>query len=494
VSALFEGLDATGLRQSFLDGERGVRETTLACIEGIEAANAELGAFLSIERESALARAEELESSTSEPGPLHGVPVALKANLCWEGHVSSCGSKLLDGWRAPYTSTAVERLLAAGAIPVGVTNMDEFAMGSSGENSAYGPTKNPWDKERTPGGSSSGSAAAVAARLVPLALGSDTGGSVRQPAALCGVYGLKPTYGRVSRYGLVAFGSSLDQVSPFATSARDLARVLGVISGHDPRDSTSLQLPATELEASSAASLAGLKIGIPREHFPSELDAGTRAACDEALERLVSLGAELVEVSLPHTKYAIPTYYLVATAEASSNLARFDGVAYGQRAEGDGSLQSMFAATRDAGFGDEVKRRILLGTYALSAGYQDEWYGRATRARTLLRDDYEEAFKRCDVLAAPTSPTVAFRLGERAADPVSMYLSDILTVSANLAGLPALSLPAGFAAAADDSTSSLPVGLQLTAPHSADAKLLELAASLETVSEHHMSSPRGGAA
>lgn len=494
MSALFEEIDATELRESYLRGERGIRETTQACIESIEATNAELGAFLSIERESALARAEELESSTLEPGPLHGVPVALKANLCWEGHVASCGSKLLSDWRAPYTSTAVERLLAAGAIPVGVTNMDEFAMGSSGENSAFGPTKNPWDHARTPGGSSSGSAAAVASRLVPLALGSDTGGSVRQPAALCGIYGFKPTYGRVSRYGLVAFGSSLDQVSPFATSARDLSRVLGVISGHDPRDSTSLQLPAMELESQTPTSLAGLKIGIPKEHFPSSLDAGTRTTCDEALERLVSLGAELVEVSLPHAKYAIPTYYLVATAEASSNLARFDGVAYGRRVEGDGSLQSMFSATRDAGFGDEVKRRILLGTYALSAGYQDEWYGRATRARTLLRRDYEQAFERCDVLAAPTSPTVAFRLGERAADPVSMYLSDILTVSANLAGLPALSLPAGFTAPADDDQSALPVGLQLTGPHAADAKLLRLAAALETVSEHHKSAPRGGAA
>ena len=494
MSALFEEIDATELRESYLRGERGIRETTQACIESIEATNAELGAFLSIERESALARAEELESSTLEPGPLHGVPIALKANLCWEGHVASCGSKLLSDWRAPYTSTAVERLLAAGAIPVGVTNMDEFAMGSSGENSAFGPTKNPWDHARTPGGSSSGSAAAVASRLVPLALGSDTGGSVRQPAALCGIYGFKPTYGRVSRYGLVAFGSSLDQVSPFATSARDLSRVLGVISGHDPRDSTSLELPAMGLESQTPTSLAGLKIGIPKEHFPSSLDAGTRTTCDEALERLVSLGAELVEVSLPHAKYAIPTYYLVATAEASSNLARFDGVAYGRRVEGDGSLQSMFSATRDAGFGDEVKRRILLGTYALSAGYQDEWYGRATRARTLLRRDYEQAFERCDVLAAPTSPTVAFRLGERAADPVSMYLSDILTVSANLAGLPALSLPAGFTAPADDGQSALPVGLQLTGPHSADAKLLGLAAALETVSEHHMSAPRGGAA
>ena len=367
-------------------------------------------------------------------------------------------------------------------------------MGSSGENSAFSPTRNPWDQARIPGGSSSGSAAAVAARLVPLALGSDTGGSVRQPAALCGIYGFKPTYGRVSRYGLVAFASSLDQVSPFATTARDLARILSVIGGHDPRDSTSLEIAAPPAELKGKTSLKGLRVGVPAEHFPEELDAGTRAACEEALERLEALGCELVEVSLPHAPYAIPTYYVVATAEASSNLARFDGVAYGQRADGDGSLQSMFAATRDAGFGAEVKRRILLGTYALSAGYQDEWYGRATRARTLLRRDYEEAFTRCDVLAAPPSPTVAFRLGARAADPMSMYLSDILTVSASLAGLPAVSVPAGFAPPADDPGASLPVGLQLTAPHSMDERLLETAALLETAGDHHARTPSGGAA
>jgi aspartyl-tRNA(Asn)/glutamyl-tRNA(Gln) amidotransferase subunit A len=493
VSAPFESLDATGLRESFLSGERGIRETTEACLDAIDAAD-DLGAFLVVERESALARAEELERDSAEPGPLHGVPIALKANLCWEGHEASCASRMLEGWHAPYSATCVERLLAAGAIPVGVTNMDEFAMGSSGENSAFSPTRNPWDQARIPGGSSSGSAAAVAARLVPLALGSDTGGSVRQPAALCGIYGFKPTYGRVSRYGLVAFASSLDQVSPFATTVRDLARILSVIGGHDPRDSTSLELAAPPAELTGKTSLKGLRVGVPAEHFPEELDTGTRAACEEALERLEALGCELVEVSLPHSRYAIPTYYVVATAEASSNLARFDGVAYGRRVEGDGSLQSMFAATRDAGFGAEVKRRILLGTYALSAGYQDEWYGRATRARTLLRRDYEEAFTRCDVLAAPTSPTVAFRLGERADDPMSMYLSDILTVSANLAGLPALSIPVGFAAPADDPRASLPVGLQLTAPHSKDELLLETAACLETAGEYHLSVPGGGPA
>ena len=493
MSAPFEGLDATGLRDAILSKERGVRETTEACLDAIEASNDSLGAFLTIERESALARAEALEKSDAEPGPLHGVPVALKANLCWEGHEANCASRLLEGWRAPYTATCVERLLAAGAVPVGVTNMDEFAMGSSGEISAYGPARNPWDTTRIPGGSSSGSAVAVAARLVPLALGSDTGGSVRQPASLCGVYGFKPTYGRVSRYGLVAFGSSLDQVSPFATSARDLALCMSVIGGHDPLDSTSLALAPPPSAPASESSLAGLKVGVPKEHFPPELDEGTRAACEETLARLEAQGAELVEVSLPHAPYAIPTYYVVATAEASSNLARFDGVAYGQRVDGDGSLQSMFAATRDAGFGAEVKRRILIGTYALSAGYQDAWYGRATRARTLLRRDYEEAFERCDVIAAPTSPTVAFPLGERADDPVSMYLADILTVSASLAGLPAVSVPAGFAAPADDPTVSLPVGLQLTAPHSQDERILEVARLLEATSDHHAKTPAGGA-
>ncbi|MCH2107167.1 MAG: aspartyl/glutamyl-tRNA amidotransferase subunit A, partial [Planctomycetes bacterium] len=335
---------------------------------------------------------------------------------------------------------------------------------------------------------------AVAARLVPLALGSDTGGSVRQPAALCGVYGYKPTYGRVSRYGLVAFGSSLDQVSPFAPSARDLAHCMSVIGGHDPRDSTSLELQAPSPAMDGEASLAGLRVGVPKEHFPPELDEGTRAACEAHLARLEEQGCELVEVSLPHASFAIPTYYVVATAEASSNLARFDGVAYGQRVEGDGSLNSMFAATRAAGFGDEVKRRILIGTYALSAGYQDEWYGRATRARTLLRRDYEAAFERCDVIAAPTSPTVAFPLGERTEDPVSMYLADILTVSASLAGLPAVSVPAGFAAPADDPAKRLPVGLQLTGPHAEDERLLQVAELLETTSDHHRKTPAGGAA
>jgi len=494
MSGPFEGIDATGLREAILSGERGVRETTEACLDAIEASNDELGAFLTIERESALQCAEELERTDAEPGPLHGIPVALKANLCWEGHETNCASRLLEGWRAPYTATCVERLLAAGAVPVGVTNMDEFAMGSSGENSAFGPARNPWDSTRIPGGSSSGSAVAVAARLVPLALGSDTGGSVRQPAALCGIYGFKPTYGRVSRYGLVAFGSSLDQVSPFATSARDLALCLSVIAGHDPRDSTSLKLAAPSAGANDGASLSGLRVGVPKEHFPPELEGGTRTACEEALARLTAQGCELVEVSLPHARYAIPTYYVVATAEASSNLARFDGVAYGQRVDGDGSLQSMFAATRNAGFGAEVKRRILIGTYALSAGYQDEWYGRATRARTLLRHDYEEAFKRCDVLAAPTSPPVAFPLGERADDPVSMYLADILTVSASLAGLPAVSVPAGFAAPVDDPEASLPVGLQLTGPHSGDERLLEVAQLLEATGDHHTKAPTGGVA
>ncbi|MCH2102850.1 MAG: Asp-tRNA(Asn)/Glu-tRNA(Gln) amidotransferase subunit GatA [Planctomycetes bacterium] len=494
MNAPFEGLDATGLRDAICAGQRGVRETTAACLDAIEASQDTLGAFLTIERESALARAEELERSDAEPGPLHGVPVAIKANLCWEGHETNCASRLLEGWRAPYSATSVERLLAAGAVPVGVTNMDEFAMGSSGENSAFGPARNPWDTTRIPGGSSSGSAVAVAARLVPLALGSDTGGSVRQPAALCGVYGYKPTYGRVSRYGLVAFGSSLDQVSPFVTSARDLALCMSVIGGHDPRDSTSLELDAPSAALRGEVALTGLKVGVPKEHFPPELDKGTRAACEAALARLEERGCELVEVSLPHASYAIPTYYVVATAEASSNLARFDGVAYGQRVDGDGSLNSMFAATRAAGFGDEVKRRILIGTYALSAGYQDEWYGRATRARTLLRRDYEAAFERCDVIAAPTSPTVAFPLGERTEDPVSMYLADILTVSASLAGLPAVSAPAGFAAPADDPTKSLPVGLQLTGPHACDERVIEVAGLLESTSDDHLKTPSGGAA
>jgi aspartyl-tRNA(Asn)/glutamyl-tRNA(Gln) amidotransferase subunit A len=489
VTAVHE-LDATGLRNSILKGERTAREAILETFERIDALDPALHVFLNTQRNAALARAVELDQSLAKgerPGPFFGVPVALKANMCLEGVETNCGSRILTGYRPPYTATFVQRLVDAGAIVVGMTNMDEFAMGSSSENSAFGPTRNPWDPARSPGGSSSGSAVAVAAGMVPIALGSDTGGSVRQPAALCGIYGFKPTYGRVSRYGLIAFGSSLDQVSPFARSVRDLELALGVLSGADADDSTCFDEPPVQPEApADPASLEGIRVGVPKEYFPAVLSRGVRERCETALARLEDLGAELVPVSLPHTDYAIPTYYVVATAEASSNLARYDGVRYGPRAEGDGSLQGMFAATRQAGFGAEVKRRILLGTYVLSAGYYDAWYGRALKVRALLARDFEEAFADVDVIAGPTSPTPAFKLGEKVDDPVAMYLCDILTTPTSLAGLPGISVPIGFV---EESGRKLPVGLQIVGPWKADARVLRVARAYELATEYSKAAP-----
>jgi aspartyl-tRNA(Asn)/glutamyl-tRNA(Gln) amidotransferase subunit A len=468
--------DGVALAARIAKGELSARRAAEAAFERLERVEPTLHAFLTVDREGALRRADELDARRERgesPGPLHGVPIALKANMCFAGVESNCASKILAGYRAPYTATFVQRLVDAGANPIGMTNMDEFAMGSSSENSAFGASSNPWDATRTPGGSSSGSAAAVAAGVVPIALGSDTGGSVRQPAALCGIHGFKPTYGRISRYGLIAFGSSLDQVSPFARSVRDLELVTHLMSGADARDSTCLEEPALNLESGD---VRGLRIGVPREHFPVTLPAEIRAASEAALATFESLGATLVPVSLPHTSLAIPTYYVVATAEASSNLGRFDGVRYGARTEGSGSLQSMFAATREAGFGPEVKRRILLGTYVLSAGYYDAWYGRALKVRALLRTDFESAFEDVDVLVGPTSPEVAFRLGEKSDDPVAMYLSDVLTVPVNLAGIPAISVPCGHVAVEG---ARLPIGLQIAGPRRADARVLRVARAFE---------------
>jgi aspartyl-tRNA(Asn)/glutamyl-tRNA(Gln) amidotransferase subunit A len=482
VSAYAE-LDACALREEVASGRRSAASAVAECFARIDALDAPLKVFLSIERARAQVRAAEIDRALAAgetPGALCGVPVALKSNMCLEGFESNCGSRMLAGWRAPYTATFLQRLLEAGAIPVGMTNMDEFAMGSSSENSAFGPSRNPWASEYTPGGSSSGSAVAVAAGIVPLSFGSDTGGSVRQPAALCGIHGMKPSWGRVSRYGLIAFGSSLDQVSPFARSVRDLERALQVTSGRDERDATCLDLdPLQPLVPEDEQSLAGVRIGVPREYLPATLDGEVAAAVRAALQRLASLGAELREVSLPHTEYAIPCYYVVATAEASSNLARYDGVRYGLREQGSGSLQSMFAATRGAGFGPEVKRRILLGTYVLSAGYHDEWYGRALKVRALIARDFERAFEEVDLVAGPTSPTPAFRLGERASDPVAMYLADALTVPASLAGLPAISTPCGFSSGSP----ALPIGLQLIGPMRADARVLRVARAFEAATD-----------
>lgn len=480
--------DAVALRAAIVAGERTVREVVEECFEKLKA-NQELNAFLNVFTEEALMRADELDAAHAngdEAGALFGIPIAIKANMCLKGHTASCASRMLESYAPPYTATFIRRLLDAGAVIVGSTNMDEFAMGSSGENSAFGATLNPWDSSRTPGGSSSGSAVAVAAGIVPIALGSDTGGSVRQPAAMCGIHGFKPTYGRVSRYGLIAFGSSLDQVSPFARSVRDLELVLEIISGEDASDSSCLPRPPFERAASDTNRLDGLKFGVPKEYFPNDLDSDIRARLEAAIEQLVALGAERVEVELPNTPQAIPTYYVVATAEASSNLARYEGVGYGTRTDGDGSLQGMFAATRAASFGDEVKRRILLGTYVLSAGYAEKWYGKALRVRRLLKNDFDRAFEEVDFIVSPTSPVTAFKLGERTDDPVAMYLADSLTTPMSLVGLPAISTPCGFV---DEDGVRLPVGLQIVAPQLCDARALYVARVFEQATEHSQEQP-----
>jgi aspartyl-tRNA(Asn)/glutamyl-tRNA(Gln) amidotransferase subunit A len=401
------------------------------------------------------------------------VPIAVKDNICTRGIPTTCGSRILENFTPIYDATAVERLTAAGAVIVGKTNLDEFAMGSSTENSAFGPTRNPWDPERVPGGSSGGSACAVAAGMVPMALGSETGGSVRQPAALCGVPGLKPTYGRVSRYGLVAFASSLDQIGPFGRTVEDIALLLDAIAGYDRRDSTSATVPAGNAAAALAEGIQGIRVGVPREYFSGGLDPQVGQAVEEAVKLLETLGARTRSVSLPHTEYAIPTYYLVATAEASSNLARYDGVRYGLRAGSERELRSMYRRTRSQGFGREVKQRIMLGTYALSAGYYDAYYLKAMKCRSLIRRDFDEAFKEVDVLATPTTPTQAFRLGEKTARPLDMYLSDIYTVTSNLAGVPSISVPCGW------SRERLPLGLQIVGPHFEEPRVLRVAHAYE---------------
>jgi len=481
--------DATTLAERVRAGETTARSSVEACLERIARLDPEIVAFHDVHAERALEYADAVDARLArneDPGPLAGVPLALKSNMCLAGVETNCGSKMLRGYRPPYTATFVSRALAAGAIPVGMAHMDEFAMGSSGENSAVGVARNPWDTRRTPGGSSSGCAAAVAAGMVPLALGSDTGGSVRQPASFCGVTGFKPTYGRVSRHGLVAFGSSLDQVSPLARTVRDVELLFGVIAGRDERDATTLEEDAPEPRAGGGG-LAGVRVGIPAEWVHDGLDPEVRRRVDEATLVLEQLGAELRPVSLPHTDLALPTYYVVATAEASSNLARYDGIRYGLRAPGDGTLPGMIAATRQAGFGDEVVRRILLGTYVLSSGYHDAWYGQALKVRGLLADEFRAVFEEVDLLVGPTSPTPAFLLGEHEGDPLAMYQADILTVPASLAGLPAISLPCGMTAT--DVSPSLPVGLQLVGPASADADVLFAARCYQDATEHHVRLP-----
>jgi len=480
-------LDATALAAAHAAGERSVRATVEETLERVQRIEPEIGALSVRLDERALARAADLDRwhALGKPaGPLFGVPVVLKSNLCLAGAETNCGSRILAGHRPAYTATAVERLLAAGAVPIGLANMDEFAMGSSGENSAFGAARNPWDRTRSPGGSSSGSTAAVAAGLVPLALGSDTGGSVRLPAALCGVSGFKPSYGRVSRFGLVAFGSSLDQIGPLARSVRDLELALEILSGRDERDATTL--PEPPILRDRRFTLAGARVGVPEEYFGAGLDERVRTVTEAALDDLRRAGATLVKIRLPATEVAIPCYYVLATAEASSNLARFDGVRYGLRVPGDGSFQSMVSATRGAGFGEEVLRRILLGTFVLSHGYREAWYGKAQEVRASLRAELAEAFAGVDLIAGPTSPTPAFPLGERTADPLAMYLSDLLTVPASLAGLPAVSVPAGLVR---EGATELPVGLQLVGPAGADARVLAAARLFQETTEHHLRRP-----
>jgi aspartyl-tRNA(Asn)/glutamyl-tRNA(Gln) amidotransferase subunit A len=456
------------LRARFASGEATARDAVATALDAAERLNGELNAFLEIDREGATRRASEIEG-----GALAGVPVAVKDNICVRGLQTSCGSRILGAYHPPYTATAVQRLIDAGAVVVGKTNCDEFAMGSSNENSAFGAVKNPWDTGRVPGGSSGGSAAAVAARVVPVALGSDTGGSVRQPAALCGVVGMKPTYGRVSRYGLVAFGSSLDQIGTFTLTARDAAAVLRVIAGRDPSDATTADVEVPDYAAQLTGDIKGARVGVPRALFGEGLDADVRTNVERAIEVFRDLGAEIVDVELPHARYAIAVYYIIATAEASSNLARYDGVRYGFRAEESRELRAMYRRTREEGFGPEVKRRIMLGTYVLSSGYYDAYYLKAQQARALVKQDFAAAFDSCDVIATPTAPTPAFPLGEKVDDPLAMYLNDIYTVTANLAGVPGLSVPCGL------SRDGLPVGLQLLARHWDEATMLRLADAYE---------------
>ena len=471
-------------------GRMSSAEVCRAAIERAQAINNTLNAFNLIDADRALARAGEIDrrrAAGETLGPLAGVPVALKDNMCVRGMRTTASSRILENFIAPYDATVVQRLETAGAVIIGKTNCDEFAMGSSNENSAFGPVRNPWATDCTPGGSSGGSAASVAAQCVPLALGSDTGGSIRQPASFCGVSGLKPTYGRVSRYGLLAFASSLDQIGPFAHSAADCAAALSVLAGPDPCDSTAAHEPVPDYRAALTGDVRGLRVGVPRRFVTEGVDETVRRAFEEALATLQQSGATLVDIDLPHARYAIPVYYLVATAEASSNLARYDGVKYGHRspAAKDQGLKAMYSRTRDEGFGAEVKRRIMLGTYVLSAGYYDAFYLKAQQVRTLLRRDYEQAFEQVDVVTMPTAPTPPFRLGEKTSDPLEMYLADVFTVSVNLVGLPGISIPCGF-------SGSLPIGFQLIGRMFDEATILRAADAYQRVTPWHTRAPELG--
>jgi aspartyl-tRNA(Asn)/glutamyl-tRNA(Gln) amidotransferase subunit A len=461
-------------------------DLTEAVFQRIAAVDGKVRAYLTLARESALAqakKADEMLKGNQVASPLLGIPIAIKDNFLTRGLRTTCASKILGDFVPPYDATAVWKLRAAGAVITGKTNLDEFAMGSSAENSAFFPTRNPWDLERIPGGSSGGSAAAVTADECIAALGTDTGGSIRQPAACCGVVGLKPTYGRVSRYGIIAFASSMDQVGPLTKSVKDSALLLQAIAGHDPADSTSADRAVPDYAGRWSGDTKNLRIGIPREYFISGMQPEVDQALHSAIRELEKNGAAIEEISLPHTEYAVAVYYIVATAEASSNLARYDGMRFGFRADAK-DLTETFRISRDEGFGAEVKRRIMLGTYVLSAGYYDAYYLKAQRVRTLIRNDFEEAFRRADVIVTPTSPTTAFKLGEKTQDPLPMYLSDIYTISANLAGLPALSLPCGF------DRQGMPIGMQIIGKRFDESTVLRVAHAYEQATEWHLRKPR----
>ena len=461
------------------------REVTESVLKRIEEVEDRIHAYITLLPDLAMKQAaladDRLDKGEAEP--LTGIPLAIKDLICSQGVRTTCGSHILDNFIPPYDATVIEKLKAAGAVFVGKANMDEFAMGSSTENSFFGPTRNPWDMQRTPGGSSGGSAAAVAADECIASLGSDTGGSIRQPAACCGIVGFKPTYGRISRYGLVAFASSLDQIGPLAKDVRDTALLLQAISGHEPRDSTSMDIPVPDFTRALTGEVRSMVLGVPRECFREGLDPEVANAVKEALRTLEGSGARIVDVSLPHSEYAVAAYYIIAPAEASSNLARYDGVKYGFRSSSTRDLMEMYKESRFQGFGSEVKRRIMLGTYALSAGYYEAYYRKASQVRTLIREDFQKAFSQCDVLLTPTAPTPAFKIGEKVDDPLQMYLSDIFTIPCNLAGLPGLSLPCGF------NKEGLPIGLQILADYFQEEKILRVAYAFEQSTDFHRRKP-----
>ena len=477
-------LTVAQIQQQLIEKKFSSREITQHYLNRIDTLNSDYNCYITVDTNGALAAADQADQAIAagSSAPLLGVPIAHKDIFCTEGLTTTCGSKMLANFVSPYDATVVSKMKAAGAVMLGKTNMDEFAMGSSNETSFFGPVKNPWDVETVPGGSSGGSAAAVAAQLAPAATGTDTGGSIRQPAALCGITGIKPTYGRVSRYGMIAFASSLDQAGPMTKTAEDAAILLNSMSGLDHKDSTSLDTAVPDFTATLDESLAGLKIGIPKEYFDQRLDTAMADTVQAGLAELEKLGAKLVDIELPNSALSVPAYYVIAPAEASSNLSRFDGVRYGYRCDDPEDLEDLYTRTRSEGFGDEVKRRILVGTYALSAGYYDAYYRKAQQIRRLIKEDFVHAFEQVDIIAGPTAPSTAFKFGAKTSDPVAMYLEDIYTIAVNLAGLPAMSLPAG-------QLDNMPIGMQLVGNYFAEQKLLNVAHQFQLATQWHTSTP-----